>query len=220
VFKDQHSRLRAIGLLLVLFVFFGIPGFRVETATAGEPSEALNATMENLRSDREKQQALAKYAKGVFLFRLGLGAAVIPPSWAAGIQRPCFVTFFSGKRVIACSGGFSPRTADLGREIEANVSQALHMDPRAGAIERSIAESARVLITFPGELRAVAGHEMVDPVREGLFVENDRSGVAIVPGEAKTASWAYREALRRLGESDPSRVRRYAFDCWAISGQQ
>jgi hypothetical protein len=60
---------------------------------------------------------------------------------------------------------------------------------------------------------------MIDPVREGLFVESDRSGVAIVPGEAKTASWAYREALRRLGENDLSRVRLYVFDSWVISGK-
>lgn len=219
LFTMQASRCKAIGFLLLL-VFFALPAIRFETAIAGETTGCFNSTIEDFRFDREKQQALAKYAKGVFLFRLGLGSAVVPPSWTADIQRPCFVTFFSGKRVIACSGGFRPRTADLGREIEANVSQALHMDPRAGAIERRVAEAARVLITFPGELRVVDRHEQIDPVREGLFVENDRSGVAIVPGEAKTASWAYREALRRLGESDPTKVRLYAFHCWAIFGQE
>lgn len=173
-----------------------------------------------LHSSRERQQSLARYAKRVFLQRLGFGPAVTPPSWTKDIQSACFVTFFSRKRVIACSGGFRPRTADLGKEVAANVRQALHMDPRAGRINRAIAEEARVLITFPGEPCPIASPEMIDPVREGLFVENDRSGVAIVPGEAKTASWAYREALRRLGESDPSRVRLYVFDSWVISGKE
>jgi AMMECR1 len=177
-------------------------------------------SLETLRTTRDKQQDLARYAKGVFLFRLSLGPAVTPPSWAAGIQRACFVTFFSRKKVIACSGGFRPRTSDLGREIEANVRQALQMDPRAGRIDRVTAMEARVLITFPDEPRPVASPEMIDPVREGLFVENDRSGVAIVPGEAKTASWAYREALRRLGEDDPARVRLFVFDSWVISGKE
>ena len=122
--------------------------------------------------------------------------------------------------MIACSGGFRPRTADLGREVEANVRQALQMDPRAGRIDRATAMEAHVLITFPGEPRPVASPEMIDPAREGLFVENDRSGVAIVPGEAKTASWAYREALRRLGENDPAKVRLYVFDSWVISGKE
>jgi hypothetical protein len=203
-------------LLILLFSVIGFSSVNAE----GVPFEgSSNISFETLRNSREMQQALATYAEGVFLHRLGLGSAVLSPPWTANIQRACFVTFFSGKRVVACSGGFRPRTADLGREIDANVRQALHMDPRAGRINRATALATHVLITFPGEPRPVASPEMIDPVREGLFVESDRSGVAIVPGEAKTASWAYREALRRLGENDLSRVRLYVFDSWVISGK-
>jgi len=203
---------------IIFFAAVGVSTVVAEGVPTGGGSSKIS--LETLRTTREMQQALARYAKGVFLYRLGLGPAVSPPSWAANIQRACFVTFFSGKRVIACSGGFRPRTADLGREVEANVRQALQMDPRAGHIDRATAMEADVLITFPGEPRPVASPEMIDPVREGLFVENDRSGVAIVPGEAKTASWAYREALRRLRENDPSKVRLYVFNSWVISGKE
>jgi len=205
-------------LFIVFFIAVGVFSVVSEGAPSGGGSSEIS--FETLRASREKQQLLARYAKGVFLNRLGLGPAVSPPSWSAGIQRACFVTFFIGKRVIACAGGFRPRTADLGREVEANVRQAFHMDPRAGRIDRATAMSAHVLITFPGEPRPVASPEMIDPLREGLFMENDRSGVAIVPGEAKTASWAYREALRRLGEKDPAQVRLYVFDSWVISGKE
>ncbi len=173
-------------------------------------------TLQELRFDTMKQEELTRFARGVFLARLGFGAPPDPPPWAAGIRRACFVTFFSGSRVVACSGGFIPRAPDLGREIEANVRQALHLDRRALRIDRKTALSARVLITFPGEPRPVASYQGVDPVRQGLFVENDRFGVAIVPGEAKTASWAFREAMRRLGEKDIERVRLFAFDAWGI----
>jgi hypothetical protein len=206
---------------LLGIIFFAAVG--VSTVVAeGVPTGGVSSkiSLETLRTTREMQQALARYAKGVFLYHLGLGPVVSPPSWSASIQRACFVTFFSGKRVIACSGGFRPRTADLGREVEANVRQALQMDPRAGRIDRATAMEAHVLITFPGEPRPVGSPEMIDPAREGLFVENDRSGVAIVPGEAKTASWAYLEALRRLGENDPAKVRLYVFDSWVISGKK
>lgn len=209
---------RCIFLFIWFFTGVAVSPVVAEGIVSGDGGAEIS--LQTLRTKREKQQVLARYAKGVFLYRLGLGPAVSPPSWSAHIQRACFVTFFFGKSVIACSGGFQPRTADLGREIDANVRQALHMDPRAGRITRGIAMAAQVLITFPGELRPVASPGMIDPVREGLFVENDRSGVAIVPGEAKTAAWAYREALRRLGEHDPSRVRLYAFDSWVISGKE
>jgi len=204
----------------LLLCFLAAAG--VSCAAAKEPSavgDAAAQSLETLHSSRDKQQALARYAKGIFLHRLGFGPAVSPPSWTTGIQSACFVTFFAHKRVIACSGGFRPRTADLGKEVEANVRQALHLDPRAGYIDRAAAAEAQVLITFPGEPRPVASPALIDPLREGLFVENDRSGVAIVPGEAKTSAWAYREALRRLGESDPTRVSLYVFDSWVISGK-
>jgi hypothetical protein len=203
---------------VIFFAAVGVSSVVAEGVPTGGGSSKIS--IETLRTTREMQQVLAKYAKGVFLYRLGLGPAVVPPFWSANIQRACFVTFFSGKRVIACSGGFRPRTANLGREVEANVRQALQMDPRTARIDRATAMSAHVLITFPGEPRPVASPEMIDPLREGLFVENDRSGVAIVPGEAKTASWAYREALRRLGEKDPAQVRLYVFDSWVISGKE
>lgn len=217
-FARRWSLLQGTRVVLVLVLCSCLAGFDCRSACADEAAVSGMTLLDMLRSEPRKQQALAGYAKGVFLFRLGFGPPLSPPSWSRGIQQACFVTFFSGKKVIACSGGFRPRTADLGSEIEANVRQALHLDPRAGGIDRKTALEARVLITFPGEPRPVDSPDVIDPARQGLFVENDRFGVAIVPGEAKTASWAYREAMRRLGVHDPAAVRLSVFDSWAISG--
>ncbi len=173
-----------------------------------------------LKADRRGQEELLGFARAVFLARLGLGPNAEAPPWTSEMQQACFVTFFSGNRVIACAGGFHPRTSCLGREIEENIRQALHMDVRAKRIDRRTALAARVLITFPGEPRPVLSHDEVDPSRLGLFLENDRFGVAIVPGEAKTASWAFREALRRLGEKDGKNVRIFSFDAWGITTPQ
>jgi len=217
-FKVQGSKhnIRSILLLFLGFVLILLGGVGT---TAHEASAAGSSGLEALRFDAKKRGQLAKYAKGVFLARLSLGPEVAPPPWTADIRQACFVTFFSGKRVIACAGGFVPRTPDLGREIGANVGQALLMDPRSNRIDRKTARAARVLITFPATPRPVASPDAVDPTREGLFVENDRFGVAIVPGEARTSSWAFREALRRLGERDPAAVRLFAFDAWGITSE-
>jgi hypothetical protein len=217
--SGENGGMSTAWFLLILAVFpliCAFPASAVECLPGAEPSRSATISLDALRTDPGKQEELTRYAKGIFLARLGFGTGAAAPPWTAGIQRACFVTFFFGKRVIACSGGFVPRTSDLGREIEANVRQALHLDPRALRIDRKTALAARVLITFPGEPRPVASYHDVDPAREGLFVENDRFGVAIVPGEAKTASWAFREALRRLGEKDPSQVRLFAFDAWGV----
>jgi hypothetical protein len=168
-------------------------------------------------ADKRRAEELLHYAKGVFLARLGYSASVTPPELLLGFQHACFVTFFSGKKVIACFGGFYPRTGNVATEIEENIRMALLVDPRARSIDRKTALDSDIQVTFPGEPVPVKSYAEVNPLREGMLVENDRQGVAIVPGEAKTASWAFREAMRRLGEKDRSRVRISRFQAWAIS---
>jgi len=53
-----------------------------------------------------------------------------------------------------------------------------------------------------------------------MFVENDSDGVAFVPGEARTSSWAFRQALVRLGETNPAAVTVYRFQSFFISTRQ
>ena len=184
-----------------------------ETGEVGMPVAAI-------RIDPGLSRELLRYARENFLAQLGLGKGAAPPESAHHIQRACFVTFFSGRKVIACYGGFYPRKPDLAAEIEDTVKLALLRDPRALSIDRETAMTADVQITFPGEPKAVATYADVDPIREGLLVENDREGVAIVPGEAKTAAWAFREAVRRLGEKDPSHLRVFKFQAYAISSRK
>jgi hypothetical protein len=96
---------------------------------------------------------------------------------------------------------------------------ALLTDPRAHSIDRKIALGADVQITFPGEPEPVSSYAEVDPLTEGMLVENERNGVAIVPGEAKTSSWAFREAMKRLGERNAANVRVFKFRALAVSSR-
>lgn len=209
-----------LAFLILLILLINVSVNQVTRTAFGEDiSKTAVSSPDFLRNDQGRQGELLRYAREQFLARLSLGTVIAPPSWAKNVQRACFVTFFSGRRVVACCGGFVPRTPNLAREIEENVRQALLLDSRAQGIDRRTAGSVDVLITFPGELRPVACWTVVNISREGLFVENDRGGVAIVPGEAKTASWAFREAMRRLGEKNPSAVRIFAFSAWSISSR-
>ncbi|MEI6704828.1 MAG: hypothetical protein WCL71_15045, partial [Deltaproteobacteria bacterium] len=80
------------------------------------------------------------------------------------------------------------------------------------------ASNAGIQITFPlGQPERVSNYQSIDPAREGMFVEGSNGGVAFVPGEARTAAWAFREALRRLGERNQAAVAVYRFRAEAIS---
>ena len=163
--------------------------------------------------------ALLSYAKGCLTSQLTGSAAPVPPECATRQQRACFVTFFTGKRVFACFGGFSPRRLNLAEEIRENVRLALKNDARARSVNGEAASRAGVQITFPsGQPERVESYRNIDPARDGMFVESAKGeGVAFVPGEARTANWAFREALRRLGGMDPSEATVYRFKAVAIS---
>ena len=167
---------------------------------------------------QSQRAALLAYARDCLLAQLDGTSPPAPPTIASHRQRACFVTFFLGKRVFACFGGFAPRRADLGSEIAENVRLALKNDRRSRSIRLEAAQSAGVQITFPqSQPEPVADYRVIDPQREGMFVDRGDSGVAFVPGEARTAAWAFREALRRLGGADAATVRVYRFKATAIS---
>lgn len=168
---------------------------------------------------KAESRALLEYARTCLTTQLaGAVAPPPPPAFAAKQQRACFVTFFTGKRVFACFGGFTPRRANLAEEIAENIRLALKNDQRARTISSETALRAGVQLTFPqSPPERVDSYQAIDPVREGMFVEAGDRGVAFVPGEARTAAWAFREALRRLGERDPAAVTVYRFRAVAIS---
>lgn len=195
--------LGAIPLLTIcIFLFFPVAG---ESAA---PAQFTNT----------ESAALLEYARDCLLAQLKGASPPEPPGFATKQQRACFVTFFRAKRVFACFGGFSPRRASLAEEIAENVRLALKNDSRSRTVNRETALSAGVQITFPaGQPERVNDYRAIDPLREGMFVESNDNGVAFVPGEARTASWAFREALARLGVKDPAGVQVYRFRATEIS---
>lgn len=168
------------------------------------------------------QTALLEYARAVMISRLEKSPAPGTPTINAGNQRACFVTFFVKQQVMACFGSFTPRHATLFDEISDNIRLALKNDRRAGRLTPRLARSASIQITFPGQPQPISDWRMVNPQREGLLVEApDGRGVAIVPGEARTAQYAWRSAMRRLELHErSSEVRLYRFKAEWIRGGQ
>lgn len=183
--------------LLLICLFFYLPVLPASGATFSQPD----------------QTALLEYARAVMMSRLEKSPLPSQPSISASSQRACFVTFFVKQQVVACFGSFTPRHATLFDEISDNIRLALKNDRRASRLTLELARSASIQITFPGHPQPISHWRLVDPQCEGLLVEtSDGRGVAIVPGEARTAQYAWRSALKRLGLHERSSgVRLYRF---------
>jgi hypothetical protein len=191
--------------LLLIFLFFCL--------------QVLPASGETF--SQSDQTALLAYTRAVMVSRLEKSSAPNPSAITVGKQRACFVTFFVKRQVVACFGSFTPRHATLFDEISDNIRLALKNDLRATRLTPELARSASIQITFPGQPQPINDWRLVDPQREGLLVEApDGRGVAIVPGEARTARYAWRSALQRLGLHERSAgVRLYRFKAeWIKSG--
>ncbi len=169
-------------------------------------------------TDEESSSILA-FGKALLVEHTGGQPAPQPPEAAKKRQMPCFVTFSIERQVVACFGSFTPRTSSLAEEIRANVRLALKNDQRAMKLTHNMAVNCDLQITFPSAPERISDWHFISPATEGLFVEReDGAGVAIVPGEARTANYAWKSALRRLGlKEGSSAVRLYRFRAWFIS---
>lgn len=164
-----------------------------------------------------EQQPLLEYSREVMIARLQqLPPPPLPETAASREQRSCFVTFFVNGRVMACFGSFTPRYSTLAEEISDNIRLALIHDSRSAQLTPQMVRKGEIQITFPGLPQPINNWRMINPLHEGLLLERaDGRGVAIVPGEARTASYAWRSALRRLGlneQSDGVRLYRFKAD--------
>lgn len=117
------------------------------------------------------------------------------PDWP-GEPGALYVSLARGRATRACVGSAVPPRGPLAECVRALALDALRADPRRPPVRREELAGLRVVIAFAGEAREVADPLSVDPGREGLLVGSARGHVAFLPGEARTVSWALREARR------------------------
>ncbi len=130
-----------------------------------------------------------------------------------GSPRPVYVTLARGRATRACVGADAPLGGTLVRTLVALGEQAVASDRRHPPLESRELDTLRLVIAFAGDPVPVADPLTVDPVREGLKIETDRGAIAFLPGEARTVSWALREARRAgvlVGPVSEARCSRFA----------
>lgn len=114
-----------------------------------------------------------------------------------GSPRPVYVTLVRSGRTRACLGSDSP-LGSLSYTVHALAARLRTDDRRHTPVGEDELEQLRLVIAFAGESEPIVDPYRTDPMREGLRIETERGAIAFLPGEARTVSWALREA-RRVG---------------------
>jgi hypothetical protein len=124
-----------------------------------------------------------------------------------------YVTLAHGRATRACVGSDAPLGSSLAATLEALGERVVASDRRHPPLDAGELDTLRLVIAFAGDAQSVADPLTVDPVHEGLKIETDRGAIAFLPGEARTVSWALREARRAgvlAGPVSEARCSRFA----------
>jgi hypothetical protein len=142
---------------------------------------------------------------------LSLDDAPIESAETGWPAAPCglYVSLLNGKATRACVGSATPPRGTLKDAVRAIAVQALAADRRRSPVRRDELDGLRIVISFAASPIPIADPMTIAPARDGLLVTGDQGSVAFLPGEARTVSWALREA-RRSGVLGDSRAATYA----------
>lgn len=98
----------------------------------------------------------------------------------------------------ACVGSLTPLDATLAGTLRELARRVVSDDPRRPPLRGEELDSLAVVVSFAAPPVPVADPMVVSPAREGLLITSSEGSVAFLPGEARTVSWALKEA-RRIG---------------------
>ncbi len=127
-----------------------------------------------------------------------------------------YVSLANGRATRACVGSAAPG-GTLRATVRDLAVQVLHSDRRRLPVRREELDGLRVVVSLAGPGTPVADPMSVALAREGLLVRSPLGSVAFLPGEARTVTYALREA-RRIGVLADARDATFErFDVIAIS---
>lgn len=158
---------------------------------------ALPDSLVNSPAARREALALARQALAQQV--VGAPATLQPRSALARFQAGAFVVVVLQGRTRACAGSVQPTRRNAAEEIVAAAAAAAGGDPWHPPLRKRDLDSGRVEVCLAGPSSPIRSLQELDVRRQGLLLRcGDRSAV-ILPGEAKTAAWALREAKRKAG---------------------
>jgi AMMECR1 domain-containing protein len=169
-----------------------LAGCMAVVAAAGLPAALVGSAAAQREAVALARQALASEVTGSPI-------TLRPRSSLSRSRCGAFVILVVGSRTRACAGTVEPTCANAAAEIEAAAALAAAGDPWHPPLREADLKAGRVEVCLAGPPSRIASVYQLDVRREGLLLRSDGRSAVILPGEAKTAAWALREARRKAG---------------------
>jgi len=131
-------------------------------------------------------------------------------------SRPLFVTLKKGNRTRGCAGTMQPFSSTLSEELAYFTINAATRDFRYPPISPYELKDIVIVLTFPGELRAIKSLTEYNPWKHGLLIKKDGKQGVILPCEGKTSSYAVKKAMAQAGIDNIENADICIFDCETI----
>ncbi|MBM3462254.1 MAG: AMMECR1 domain-containing protein [Armatimonadetes bacterium] len=141
-------------------------------------------------------------------------ALTVPRNWKSPLlSRPVgiFVTLVRDTEVRGCMGALQSAERNAAHEIARAASLAASVDTRYPAIRPEELARMEIRVSVVGPRRRAASLSQLDPLRLGLFVQRDRRGAVLLPGEALSAGRQVAECRRKAGIRSSESVLMYTF---------
>ncbi len=131
-----------------------------------------------------------------------------------------FISLFNGKTkmLMGCMGSTSPTRDNFYDELTHWANMAFLMDPRTSRRHRQEISSGniKIVISVIRKKEKISSPEVVDPIRYGLAVRYRGREALVLPGEARTSSYAYKMVREKLAL--PADVPLQAMTFYRLSG--
>jgi len=161
---------------------------------------SVSLSWDALSAQTSRNRDLIHYSRGILNQTVEGGTFV-----AQAIQETdpphagLFVTLVKNGKVRGCFGSLSPEGSSVWEQVREYTVSAATRDFRNSPIQASELNDIVIIISFIGPIESVSSIHEIDPKTEGLMVRSQGRAAVLLPGEARTASWQYGEALRQAG---------------------
>jgi len=183
--------------------------FPLAARVCGLMAAALPAALVN--SPAAEREALALARQALAREVTGSKMTLRPRSSLARFRAGAFVIVAVQDRTRACAGTVEPTCASAAEEIVSSAAMAAAGDPWHPPLRKADLLNGRVEVCLAGPPARISSIHQLDVRREGLLLRSGDRSAVILPGEAKTADWALREARRKAGLTAKDRAQLLSF---------